>query len=438
MYPNPQDALPLPPHPDLQHYRKRAKDLVRACKSAEPGALRTWAIAWLEALQDLRSTTDRPADQESLMTTADDIVAFARTQFRRVANDAVACRLTDAQFIIARAHGFASWPKLADHIESVRRANSEVSVFEAAADAVVRGDMAEVERLLHAHPAVVRQRSTREHGATLLHYVSANGVENYRQKSPKNAAALAERLLRAGADVDAVAEVYGGHCTTLALVATSGPPAVAGVQREVIDVLLAHRARMDLPGMGGNDHALIHACLANGQPAAAEYLAERGAPLDLPGAAGLGRVDVLNRLLEAYARPLTGHPLMATSFALACAYGRVEAVAWFLDRGIDADTVLNAQGEGHTGLHVASYAAHVDVVRLLLRHGARVDRIDETWRTPPLLWALTGWTSEKGADERYYEVVSALVAAGAQVTSETRAWAEARADVKMLAALSGA
>jgi hypothetical protein len=30
MYPNPQDVLPLPPRPDLSHYRKRAKDLVKA------------------------------------------------------------------------------------------------------------------------------------------------------------------------------------------------------------------------------------------------------------------------------------------------------------------------------------------------------------------------------------------------------------------------
>lgn len=29
MYPNPQDALPLPPHPSVEQYRKLAKDLVK-------------------------------------------------------------------------------------------------------------------------------------------------------------------------------------------------------------------------------------------------------------------------------------------------------------------------------------------------------------------------------------------------------------------------
>ena len=44
----------------------------------------------------------------------------------------------------------------------------------------------------------------RSHRATLLHYVGANGVEDYRQRSPQNAVAVAEALLAAGAEVDAV------------------------------------------------------------------------------------------------------------------------------------------------------------------------------------------------------------------------------------------
>ena len=47
MYPNPQDVLPLPPRPSLEHYRKRAKDLVKACKSSDRGAVRSWAEEWL-------------------------------------------------------------------------------------------------------------------------------------------------------------------------------------------------------------------------------------------------------------------------------------------------------------------------------------------------------------------------------------------------------
>ena len=35
------------------------------------------------------------------------------------------------------------------------------------------------------------------------------------------------------------------------------------MQRDVIDVLLKHGARMDRPGTGGNRQPLVRACLAN-------------------------------------------------------------------------------------------------------------------------------------------------------------------------------
>jgi ankyrin repeat protein len=142
---------------------------------------------------------------------------------------------------------------------------------------VVSGDTRTLRRLLRAHPRLVHARSTREHGATLLHYASANGVEGYRQLSPTNSGEIAEMLLEAGADVNATADVYQGQCTALGLVATSGPPSAAGVQREVIDVLLKHGARMDLRGSVGHHGLRVQGCLANGQPGAAEYLASHGA-----------------------------------------------------------------------------------------------------------------------------------------------------------------
>jgi hypothetical protein len=62
-----------------------------------------------------------------------------------------------------------------------------------------------------------------------LHYVAANGVEGYRQKTPKNAVKVAEILLNAGAEVGADFD-YGSlrrayperaGSTPLGLVATS-------------------------------------------------------------------------------------------------------------------------------------------------------------------------------------------------------------------------
>ena len=53
----------------------------------------------------------------------------------------------------------------------------------------------------------------REHAATLLHYTSANGVEGYRQKTPPNAVEITRALLQAGAQPDALADMYGADIT---------------------------------------------------------------------------------------------------------------------------------------------------------------------------------------------------------------------------------
>jgi hypothetical protein len=437
MYPNPQEALPLPPHPDLVQYKKRAKELVRACRSGGPDAIRAWAVQWIDALTGLQDASDRPGwwNREHIERLADRIADFARTKLLRAEQQHSACSLVDAQFVIARAHGFASWPRLATHVESLARSSSRASAFEAAADAIVQGDASSVARLLSEHPELVRARSTREHRATLLHYVSANGVEGYRQKSPKNAAVIAGMLLDAGAEVDAEADVYGGGWTTLGLIATSGPPAAAGVQLDVIDVLLQHGAHI---AHGGSARVLVRACLANGQPDAAEYLMSRGAPLDLASAAGIGRLDIVERFFDADGTLKAAMAELLDACAFACTFGRAGIVDFLFDRGLDVNAELQSHGAGHTGLHVAAFQGHPDVVAILLRRGARVDPIDKTWKSPPLQWALTGWTMRPETPaERYHHVVALLVAAGAEVAADVFEWSKARADPKMLEALSG-
>jgi hypothetical protein len=142
---------------------------------------------------------------------------FARRQWLTSEPGGKKCALTDTQCVIARSHGFESWPKVVKHLEALARKSSSVSRFEAAADAIVRGDAATLKRLLREDPKLVRAISTREHSATLLHYVSANGVEGYRQKTPENIVEITGMPLNAGAEIDATANVYGGGCTTLGL-----------------------------------------------------------------------------------------------------------------------------------------------------------------------------------------------------------------------------
>jgi hypothetical protein len=428
MYPNPQEALPLTPRPDFDHYRKLAKDLVKACKSREATAIHAWAVRWIERLATLQRRLKTLQTADEMTAAAGRVEKFARQQFA-----GSKCSLTTAQFVIARAHGFASWPKFASHLKSLQDKTSMVAAFEAAAFAVVSGDTKALQRLLRAHPRLVHARSTREHGATLLHYVSANGVEGYRQLSPRNSGEITEMLIGAGADVNADADVYQGKCTALGLVATSSPPSAAGIQREVIDVLLKHGARMDLRGSAGHDGLLVRGCLANGQPEAAEYLANRGAPLDLESAAGLGRVDHVKRLMaRASQKDVTA------AFALACAYGRAPVIDYLLAHGgVDVNAELRSHGDGHTGLHTAAFHGQLEAVRVLLKHGADIHAIDKTWKTPPLSWALTGW-QRSGHRGQYHEVVSQLVAVGAPVTPEIIEWDRVQLDPDMLAALRSA
>ena len=122
MFPNPQNALPLPPRPNIENYKKLAKGLLKASKSGEK--------------------------------VAGPLGEFAR---HKLADHPT---LTKAQFAIARSYGFESWPKFVRHLEALAR-NSPVSRFEAAADAIVNGDADALRDLLRADRELTRARSTR-------------------------------------------------------------------------------------------------------------------------------------------------------------------------------------------------------------------------------------------------------------------------------------
>ena len=93
MFPNPQDALPLPRRPSLEQYKKLAKELVKACSATNPTPVREWIKHWIETLARLATP------HVSLRT--DDLVnqleAFARNQ-----TSEAKLSLAKAQFVIAR------------------------------------------------------------------------------------------------------------------------------------------------------------------------------------------------------------------------------------------------------------------------------------------------------------------------------------------------
>jgi len=392
VFPNPQDALPLPARPSLEQYRTLAKDLVKACSSGTPHAIGAWADRWIASL--LADSDQRPRDRA-----ANQVEEFA---VRVMTGGKRACVLADAQFVIARSHGFESWPKFSAHLDALAHAGAP---FEAVAQAIVDGDEETLRRLLRERPELIRARSEREHRATLLHYVSANGVENYRQQTPQNIVRIAEILLAAGAVVDAEANVYGGGSTTLGLVATSAHPRQAGLQIALIQLLLDHGARMEHPNLAGNDHGAVFACLANGCPEAARYLADRGARLDLVAAAGVGRLDVVQSLVDQA-------EVSAREMALryAAAYGNGHVVRFLLDRGLNVDAHT---GDGETALFYTVLSGHLDVIKLLLERGARPG-VRTRYGGDVVGAAL--WRAGHGGDPgRYVTIIETLVAAGGQV-----------------------
>jgi hypothetical protein len=319
--------------------------------------------------------------------------------------------LADARLTVARGYSFRDWEALAEYVAAVGP-EGPVFEFESAVEAVISGDLAALKSLLHVSPGLARARSTRVtcldpavHRATLLHYVAANGVECYRQMSPPNAAEIAKVLLDAGAEVDALADMYGGHYTTMIMLVSSSPPANAGVQVALVETLLDYGAAIE--GRGSTKWAppLVTA-LVFGFLDAAEALVRRGARVDyLAAAAGLGRVADAACLLataDADSRHL--------ALALAAQHGHAQIVGLLLDAGEDPNR-YNPEGcHAHaTPLHHAVWFGHLAVARLLVERGARLDIKDKIYQSTPLGWAIHGGQAEI---EEY------LRAHGAKTTAE--------------------
>jgi ankyrin repeat protein len=300
----------------------------------------------------------------------------------------------DARVTVARALDFADWVALVDWVEAVAT-DPAVRAFETAVEAVVDGDLDALRTGLR-DTSLVHARSTRRcffdppvHRATLLHYVAANGVESHRQRTPANAPDVARTLLAAGAEVDALADFYGQPCTTLPLLVSSSHPAEAGVQGELIEVLIDHGAALE--GHGESWDSPLLTALVFGYRDAAEVLERRGAHTDRPAIlAGLGRVDALAASLSS-AAPEERH----LALALAAQLGQADALRVLLDAGEDPDRYNPPGAHAHsTPLHQAALAGHRAVVELLIARGARLDLEDRIYSGTPRGWAQHGGRAE--------------------------------------------
>lgn len=361
---------------NLEQARKLAKDLVKAHKAGDP-----------RALDSIRWNVARYRGQSDEFIKAGKFV------------------LADAQHVIARGHHFDSWRKMLAYIETMERADPLVLRFENAADAIVSGNIDALRAMLDERPELIRQRSTRGHHSTLLHYVSANGIEDYRQITPPNILEITHLLLDRGAEVDATSDAYGGGSTTLGLVSTSAHPRKRGVQIAMIDLLLDRGAKID----GEDDlQNLVSGALANGCPEAADALAHRGAKVNtLYAAAGVGNLDRVHALFS-NATPRKRE----SALNVAAQTGQIEVVRFLLDHGVD----VNAN-HGMPALHQASGSGHIEIMQLLISRGAELEMQNEYGGTTlsSTLWFAAYCTDADFRTRNLPRAVEFLIDAGARV-----------------------
>ncbi len=448
-------SSPRPSAPSLEQLRNRARDLLRTHRAGDAAARDRVAAhhprpaeplklsgaqlviarehefgSWprLRAYVD-RVTAHGPGLQhayhedlgyygdraQGLLASAEDGTDAAVAAFAR--HDAPLSR-DGARMVIAREHGFPSWRALRRHVAGLRDSGEP---FARAYRAIETHDIELLPAVLDRFPELVRARGT--NGNDLLGMAGATCDER-----------LVAILLERGADVTS-ANAHGW--TPLHQAAYSDLPQMARI-------LLDAGARTDVSARGDGGTPLVVA-LFWGNTTTAELLAGHGVhPRNLRAAAGLGRLDLLEALIDTpeagaqrgFYRPHNGFPAWQPSddpqeirdeaLTWAARSGRVEALELLIERGasVEADvyrgTALSwaaacgrvevirrlvahgvdpsqrtsfggpGHGEGTTALHLAAQNGDLDAIRALLELGADPAVRDGLYGGTPANWAEHG------------------------------------------------
>ena len=324
----------LPSNPNLDHLKYQAKDLLKERTA------RTAGVA--QRIREFHPRFLRATDAE---------IFDARLS------------LSDAQLTIAREYGFPSWARLKRHIEKPtlcdrldlpHQQRIENATFRRAVELLDTGDAAGLRAHLKQHPSLAQQHVVFEGGnyfrePTLLEFAAENPIRH--GTLPANIVELTRIILDAGPSQSAKNE-------TLMLVSTGSVARECRAQVPLINLLCDYGADRD---------SAVQAAALHGEFEAVNALIARGARIDLPVAAALGRVEALSS---------------------AANFGYVEIVRSLLDAGEDPNRYNPVGGHSHTTpLHQAALGGHEEVVRLLVERGARLDMKDILWRATPADWA---------------------------------------------------
>lgn len=280
----------------------------------------------------------------------------------------------DAELVIAREHGFDDFAALGRRLAALRDGRA-AEPFRDAFEAIKAGDLVVLGALLDAHPDLPHTQGT--NGNNLLSFAIYFANDG-----------MIEDLLGRGADP---AQTNDKGSTALHLVAAGGGPQTGTVAR--LDRLIRAGAPVEAEAYGEGGTALAMA-LFWGHDALAERLArEAVTPLNLRVAAGLGRVALMQaltgpdgRLLpeagraREFHRPHSGFPpwrpaddaqqILDEALTYAARNGRIEAMDWLVAHGAD----VNAEPYNGSVLNWAVRGDRPEAVDWLLAHGAAVDR----------------------------------------------------------------
>lgn len=158
-----------------------------------------------------------------------------------------------------------------------------------------------------------------------------------------------------------------------------------------------------LAGRTASGESALMAALYSRHEVAAEWLAGRGAPLDIFAAAALGRVDALEPFLADRDAVRSHAPDGWTPLHLAAFFGRRDAAERLLAAGADLDA-RSRNALRNTPLHAAVAGGHVEVSLRLIEAGADVNAADAGGHTPFHLAAEGGYAPiaralfQRGAD----------------------------------------
>ena len=364
----------LPVHPDLDQLKRQAKDLLRNFRASNASALAEFA------------------------------------QFHAETIDPASAKLADAQLVLARAYGAASWPRIVQCCQMI--------------DAIWKDDIATVRKLVTAHPNLIHEEALvrppgrisnwgppmtyaanvgRDRIIEMLHAMGSKDHERAVGRAVLQGKIGTAKMLHAMAgNPPSPADRLGGPAYTLSASGTAfvfeiGGRAVdeAGRRLAPVDVVLETDSRKPAA-----KHAILEMYVQHG--------------LDLPDtpvmALHRGRIDLLERHLaadpglanrrfhweEVYPPELGCHDEVlathgtslkgVTLLHLCCDYDELSIAEWLIAKGADvnARALIDEDGfGGHTPLFNAVVSQHhfwmnyhkgggssTDFAKLLLDNGA--------------------------------------------------------------------